>query len=383
MKQDARFQTIGLALCFCLDTFFLATPAAAQAFRHPFSVGAQEGAVGSVSGLSAWIIGQESRFYLLLEHGLASARHSALALAGLIALGFAYGVFHAAGPGHGKAVITSYMVSNERALRRGIVISFLAALLQGLVAIVAIGCAALIFNATAQRMTATAHALELAAYCGIILLGVMLVVRKGSSLLRSIRAALAQSAPRWRRQPAELAATGSVDTAMAPAVLSAFANVPQRGDVQRQSSLFRATSAVDATDHGEDCGPQCGHVLALDPRQLGDSFSLKSAALTIVTAGARPCAGAILVLVFSLAQGIFPIGVATVIAIALGTAVTTSGLAIIAVFGKKLAVRLAGRRQSLWARLVAQAIEVGAALCVLVFGLVLFYASWMGVLTPR
>src|SRR6185437_10389420 len=177
MKQDARFQKIGSALCFCLVTFIVATPAAAQAFRHPFSVGAQEGAVGHVSRISAWIIGQESRFYLLLEHALSSARHSALALAGLIALGFAYGVFHAAGPGHGKAVITSYMVSNERALRRGIVISFLAALLQGLVAIVAIGCAALIFNATAQRMTATAHVLELAAYCGIILLGIMLVLR--------------------------------------------------------------------------------------------------------------------------------------------------------------------------------------------------------------
>jgi nickel/cobalt exporter len=192
---------------------------------------------------------------------------------------------------------------------------------------------------------------------------------------------LAQSAPRWRRQPAELAATGGIDAAMTPSVLSAFANVPQRGDMQRKSALFRATSAVDAVDHGEDCGPQCGHILALDPQQLGDNFSLKSAALTIVTAGARPCSGAILVLVFSVAQGIFPVGVATVIAIALGTAVTTAGLAITAVFGKKLAVRLAGRQQSLWTQLIGQAIEVGAALCVLVFGIALLYASWAGMLT--
>jgi nickel/cobalt exporter len=379
----AKFHSPALILGFCFCLIAATSPAVAQAFRHPFAVGAQEGGVGHVSALSAWIIGQESRFYLLLEHSLSGARHSTVALAGLMALGFAYGVFHAAGPGHGKAVITSYMVSNERALRRGIVISFLAALLQGLVAIVVIGCAALIFNATAQRMTATAHILELAAYCGIILLGIMLVLRKGSALLRSIRAMLAESAPRWTLDSgAELAATDGLGSGMPPGVMRAFANVPQRAaELPRQRPMFRATAASDATSHLEDCGPQCGHVLALDPRQLDEGFSLKSAALTVVTAGARPCSGAILVLVFSLAQGIFLIGVWTVLAMALGTALTTAGLATTAVFGKKLAVRLAGRRQSRRAQIIAQTIEVGAALCVLVFGAVLLYASWTGMMT--
>ncbi|HEY5225614.1 MAG TPA: nickel/cobalt transporter [Methylovirgula sp.] len=382
-KPGAKFYGIALVLGVCCCVIAATNPAAAQAFRHPFAVGAQEGAVGHVSGLSAWIIGQESRFYLLLEHALSSAKHSGVALAGLMALGFAYGVFHAAGPGHGKAVITSYMVSNERALRRGIVISFLAALLQGLVAIVVIGCAALIFNATAQRMTAAAHILELAAYCGIILLGIMLAFQKGSALVRSIRAMLADSTPRWALgSQAGWAATDGIGSGMAPGIMRAFANMPQRAaEAPRQRSMFRATAASDAAPHLEDCGPQCGHVLVLDPRQLGDGFSLKSAALTIVTAGARPCSGAILVLVFSLAQGIFLIGIGTVLAMALGTALTTAGLATTAVFGKKLAMRLAGRRQSRRTQLIAQTIEVGAALCVLVFGAVLLYASWTGMMT--
>lgn len=387
MKHDAKkhgakvygIAALALGFCFCMIVTHCAR---AQAFRHPFAVGAQEDAVGRVSGLSAWIIGQESRFYLLLEHALSSARHSGVAFAGLMALGFAYGVFHAAGPGHGKAVITSYMVSNERALRRGIVISFLAALLQGLVAIAVIGCAALIFNATAQRMTAAAHVLELAAYCGIILLGLMLVFSKGSSLLRTIRDMRTESAPRWTLRPKTELAPDGIGSGISQSVVRAFASAPQRAtETPARRPMFRATAASDVARHLEDCGPQCGHVLALDPRQLGDGFSLKSAALTVVTAGARPCSGAILVLVFSLAQGIFPIGVGTVLAMALGTALTTAGLATTAVFGKKFAVRLAGRRQSRRAQLLGQIIEVGAALCVLVFGAALLYASWTGMMT--
>ena len=49
---------------------------------------------------------------------------------GLIALGLAYGVFHAAGPGHGKTLIASYMLANDRSLRRGAVMALMAALLQ-------------------------------------------------------------------------------------------------------------------------------------------------------------------------------------------------------------------------------------------------------------
>lgn len=360
--------SVGLALLMAF-----AEPALAQAFRHPFAIGAQEGGVGRVSALSAWILGKESAFYQLLAHGLDSAKHSNFALVSLMGLGFAYGVFHAAGPGHGKAVITSYMLSNERALWRGIVISALAAFFQGLVAIVLIGVAALIFNATAQRMTAAAHGLELAAYSGIILLGLALLWRKGAALIATLRGMLAEAASKW--------SFGRSDLATEPAVLRVFATTSAGASVQR--SLFRASDAQAEveTRAASDCGPQCSHVLVLDPERLGDGFSWKSAAVTIVTAGGRPCSGAILVLVFSLARGIFPIGIAAVIAIALGTALTTAGLAITAVFGKKLAMRIAGRGQSRRAQLIGQIIEVGAALCVLLFGAALLYATWTGVLT--
>ena len=59
----------------------------------------------------------------------------------LVGLSFAYGIFHAAGPGHGKAVISSYMLANEVALRRGIMLSFVSAFLQAVTAIVVMALA--------------------------------------------------------------------------------------------------------------------------------------------------------------------------------------------------------------------------------------------------
>lgn len=371
-KSNAIVLRIALSVAAALSILALPHGAAAQAIHHPFAIGAQEGAVGRVSGITAWILGQESAFYLMLSHALASARESGVALVGLLGIGFAYGVFHAAGPGHGKAVITSYMLSNERAIRRGLVISALAALLQGLVAIALISVAVLIFHATAQKMTAAAHVLELIAYGGIVLLGLALVWKKGRAVIATLRAMLGPLAPRF--------AMGAPTLTTEPAVLRVFDDVPASSNAPLKRARFRASEASDALA-ADDCGPDCGHVLALDPKDLGDGFSWKSAALTIVTAGARPCSGAILVLVFSLAQGLFAIGIVAVIAMAVGTALTTAGLALIAVFGKTFAVKITDGGRSRRARLIAQMIEFAAAAAVLVFGALLFVASWTGVLT--
>ena len=88
----------------------------------------------------------------------------------------------------------------------------------------------------------------------------------------------------------------------------------------------------------------CGHSHAPDPATLGDGFSWRGAAATVVAAGSRPCSGAILVLVFALAQGLFAAGVAATFAMSLGMAITTGALACAAVFAKRLAMRLGARR---------------------------------------
>ena len=79
-----------------------------------------------------WINVQQQAFYRSLTGALKAMRDDGSKMWLLVGLSFAYGIFHAAGPGHGKAVISSYMLANEVALRRGILLSFVSAFLQAL-----------------------------------------------------------------------------------------------------------------------------------------------------------------------------------------------------------------------------------------------------------
>jgi ABC-type nickel/cobalt efflux system permease component RcnA len=232
------------------------------------------------------------------------------------------------------------MIANERALKRGLILTFLAAILQGVVAVAIVGVAALIFNATAQRMTQAAQAIEMVSYGAVAALGLWLVWTKGRSLARELR--IASPTP-------TLAAVGG-------------AQVPSR-------------FSCEAVDPGHVHTADCGHLHAPDPATLGADFSWTSALATIVAAGARPCSGAILVLVFSLAQGVFPAGVGAVVAMSLGTALTTGALAAIAVLAKGLAMRLTGGSDR--GALVARAAEFLAAVVVLVVGLGLLAGAWV------
>ncbi|MGH6813503.1 MAG: nickel/cobalt transporter [Methylocella sp.] len=310
-----------------------------QGVHHPFAVGANEGSAGGAHGaMVGWILAQEAGFYRLLSGAIRAAKQSGAAAWGLAGLSLAYGIFHAAGPGHGKMVIASYMLANERALRRGLVIALGAALVQGFSAVAIVGVSALVFNATARHMTEAANAVEIASYAGIVVLGAALVYTKGAALLSG-----------WRAAPAVAVAAGGT---------------------------ARAFLADDCSlDHVH--GPGCAHFHAPDPGTLGAGFSWKTALLTMMAAGSRPCSGAILVLVFALAQGIFSAGVFAVVAMSLGTAITTAALASAAVLAKTVAVKYstAGSGQAL---IAGRLFEAGAAVAVLGLGLVLLFAAFAG-----
>ena len=340
----------------------------AQIAHHPFAVGASEGAVGHQNVLGAWILGQESRFYLQLTHAVRATRESTGAALGLIGLSFAYGVFHAAGPGHGKAVITSYMVSNEVALRRGLVIALLAAILQGLVATALVGIAAFVFDATAPTMTAASQAIELTSYLGIVALGLLLVWRKGRALWAGLPA-------RHRARPTSLFPEPAP---LAMATAGPALRLGLDGDLTpRPPSRFLADDGTGSHAHAAGCA--CGHAHMPDPARFAtERFDWRAAGIAVFTAGARPCSGAILVLVFALSQGIFLAGIAATFAMSLGTALTTGALATAAVFAKDMAMRASGANAPR-AVLIGRGVEFAAAACVLLFGIALLAAALSGV----
>jgi nickel/cobalt exporter len=90
--------------------------------------------------------------------------------------------------------------------------------------------------------------------------------------------------------------------------------------------------------------------------------------LTAVFAvGLRPCSGAIIVLVFALAQGLFWIGVASTFAMGLGTAITVAGIATLAVGARSIAGRWAKAKPGK-GMLLLRAMEAGAAVVIIAFG---------------
>ncbi|HXF87232.1 MAG TPA: DUF1007 family protein, partial [Xanthobacteraceae bacterium] len=81
-------------------------------------------------GIAGWILAKQAEFYRDMSQAIRSAKQDGTAVWTLLLLSFLYGIFHAAGPGHGKAVISSYVIANEETWWRGVVLSFASAFLQ-------------------------------------------------------------------------------------------------------------------------------------------------------------------------------------------------------------------------------------------------------------
>ncbi len=355
MGKSATFARLLLGVAtilalFAIIALLLPQDAHAQA-RNPFNVGISEGGGVPGSGITRWILSKQIEFERMLSGAVRAIKTDVWALWTLMGIAFSYGVFHAAGPGHGKAVVASYMLANETALKRGIIISFMAAVLQGIVAIAIVGVLAVVLNATSARMKEAANFVEVASYAGVALLGAWLVWRKG-------RAAFGSGNGHTHAEH------GKADRV----------HVHQHTHDQFAHHANPVQPAHGEPGHVHD--EHCGHFHAPDPRTLGDGFSWGGAIATVFAAGSRPCSGAILVLVFALAQGIFFAGIAATFAMSLGTALTTGALAGVAVLAKNLASRYAGGPGGGAAAKFLPMLELAAALAILALGTMLFLGSF-------
>src|SRR5262249_44612636 len=120
-------------------------------------------------------------------------------------------------------------------------------------------------------------------------------------------------------------------------------------------------------DDGHVHAEHCGHSHRPEPSELAGPGGWRRGLAAIVTVGVRPCSGAILVLVFALAQGLFWAGIAATFVMGLGTAITVATIAVLAVSARDVAERLSAASEGSGA-LIMRGIEFGAAGLVLLLG---------------
>lgn len=275
---------------------------------------------GFAAALMRTIMAMQQEYYRALAGAFRAVNlQGSLAAAwGLVSISFLYGVFHAAGPGHGKVIVTSWLLADEREVKRGILIAFLSAFAQAVTAILVVGILAVALGMT-QRATADI---------------VPIVERASFLLIAGVGAWLL-----WRAfRPAHGAA----------------------GDHHHDHA------------HGHDHG----HAHLPAPEELRGARGLKGMMAVILSVGLRPCSGAILVLLFSVTQGAFHIGALSAFAMSVGTAITVSALALLTVASKNGALRLAGKIDSPWTLRLERTLRIAGGAFILLFGLFLLVGSF-------
>jgi len=229
-----------------------------------------------------------------LHRGLSDAvrsveREGLFAVWSLISLSFLYGVFHAAGPGHGKLIIATYLATHESRLKQGIWLAISSALAQGVVAVLLVETTVALLGASFSAANKTALQLESISYALVTLLGGFLMVSAARRL--------------W---------------------LGHHHHHDHNDDHRHEEGT-----------HAHHC-----HAHMPVPGDLPERMSLRQTIWIVLTIGIRPCTGAILVLIFAYVLQLRFAGISAVFAMSIGTAITVAVLAAVSVYARQMAVRM-------------------------------------------
>lgn len=278
---------------------------------------------------------------------LLEAVHTSPHQAGLSLLAFSlvYGTLHAVGPGHGKVVITTYLATHPAQLKNSLKLTLASSLLQGMVAIGLVTVMLGVLQLSSRALHASSFWMEKASFLLVALLGVWLSVRALRRLWVAIRRFRMTNAPRIQR-------IGASVKGLRPLPLAAT----------------KMTADADA------CG--CGHRHFPSQEELhrGDDWRTR---LGIVFAmGLRPCSGAILVLLFAKVIGVYAWGVASALAMAVGTAITLSLLALLVYYCRRLIERWGTQRApALWQQAAWGTLALAGGLLLLGMGVLLYLTA--------
>ncbi|NIF31675.1 nickel/cobalt transporter [Enterobacter sp. Cy-643] len=240
---------------------------------------------------------------------------------------FFYGVLHAIGPGHGKFIVTTYLSTNQETPLAGRVVPFLGSMMQGVSAIVFVFVLAIALNLSSGDLSESRWYVEKISAVMIGCFGIFIVLKA-------------------LRQPAPL----------------------------RMKSFTLITS--DATtlnhhSHDDRCGCGHNHGVGYDGRN-GNWLTHLGVILAI---GARPCSGAIMILVFSNALGFISWGIAAVMTMALGTALSILGLSMLVTRTRDSVGKLWLSRTPTQVRIITTGLKVMGGLLIVLFAVVLFITT--------
>jgi nickel/cobalt transporter (NicO) family protein len=332
--------------------------AQAEVKKSPFGVGPNVSAASqttaaapaSAGGVWGWVLAKQQQLNRDMANAVRDMKSAnpLAAAATLSFISFAYGVLHAAGPGHGKAIISSYVLANRQTMRRGIGLSFLAAFFQACSAILLVAVLALIVKSTSLQMRAAEATIESISWALVAAVGAWLLYR--------------QVKPMWLAKAHQQTHSGAHDQ-------GAHAHGHVHGP---NCNHAHHTPHDHGVGHVHDAN--CGHVHMPEPAQLEGPWSWSKALGLALTVGIRPCSGAILVLVFALGQGLLWAGIFATFMMALGTAITVSVLAALAVGSRDFAERYAGS-DSRWLSALQSGVGIAAAVAVVVLGVAGFLSS--------
>ena len=379
-KWTARV-VLALAALFVVTSLAMAQ---AEVKKSPFGAGPAPAPAASSSTVSApvgssgfwgWVMATQQYYQREMAtavRDLKTASPMAAALS-LALISFMYGVLHAAGPGHGKAVISSYVLANRQTMRRGIVLSFMSAFFQACSAILMVGVLALALKATSLTMKSAESWIEIASWALVALVGVWLLYRQVKPMLAGSSAHDHVS----HHASAELASAGHVHGPGCGHDHAPVKSAPRVAFPAPEKVHVHGPGCSHGDDHGHVHSASCGHAHMPEPSQLQGPWVWSKAIALAMTVGIRPCTGAILVLLFALSQGILWAGIFATFMMSLGTALTVSALAALAVGSRDLAVRLAGK-ESAWAGRLESVVGIGGALLVILLGTAGFLVALRG-----
>lgn len=263
----------------------------------------------------------------LLQQVDSQPRRVGLALTGF---SLVYGILHALGPGHGKVVIATFLATHPTKMKTSIQLTVAAAVLQGVVAVALVTIMLMVLQLSSRQLHLSSFWLEKGSYLLVIGLGLWLCWRALDRIARLLRK------PR----------------------------LPFRRLVP--------TSKAPGHQHSEHCG--CGHQHVPDGAMLAKAVSGKTKTLVALSMGLRPCSGAIMMLLFSKVIGVYWWGVLSAMAMAAGTAITVTGMAMLVQMSRALALRLSKNGQGGQA-LVRAALSLAGGLLMVLTGVILWLSA--------